>query len=88
MDPNLKHRLGGYMVSVLKMPKPHRYVSSNEKPDDTVIYRVLNDFHRADGPAVTCDRRWAWYLFGKWHRYYGPTRWKNQFWHIHGKCVK
>lgn len=71
------------------MTKPHRYVSTYLKTDDTIIYRVLNDYHRCNGPAVAISGRysWTWYLFNKYHRYYGQARSAGE-WYIHGKLVK
>lgn len=69
------------------MTKSHRYVSTYRETDDTVIYRVLNDYHRCDGPALTRYDRWGWFLFNNWHRYYGEARSAGD-WYIHGKKVK
>jgi hypothetical protein len=46
-------------------------------------------FHRPNGPAVYyhVNERWAWWLYGNWHRYYGAH---DTFggWRIHGKKIK
>ena len=47
------------------------------------------DFHRANGPAYINSNElwWGWYLYGKFHRYYGP-RSNSGAWWIHDRKVK
>jgi hypothetical protein len=51
-------------------------------------HRVNGELHRPNGPA----RIWstgvkAWFLFGKYHRYYGPSS-TNGHWRIHNRFIK
>ena len=61
--------------------------------DRVTEHRVNKALHRANGPAlifndsVFNDSDWDWYLFGKWHRYYGPAD-SNGTWFIHHVRVK
>lgn len=37
--------------------------------------------HCANGPAKVWDEGdWHWYLYGKWHRYYGPIDNDGDWW--------
>lgn len=59
--------------------------------DNYVEYRVGGIVHRPHGPSiiwVTSDgnRVWEWMLFGKYHRYYGPTTNLLSWW-IHGELI-
>ena len=52
-------------------------------------YRVNGYLHRHNGPAVIwVTSGWGdWWLFGVFHRYYGPQNPAN-FWWIHGAKIK
>ena len=57
---------------------------------DGMDYRLPSgEYHRADGPAMWhSDGFHSWYLFGAWHRYYGPRNNKDNNWFIHGNWIK
>lgn len=61
-----------------------------ENSSGLVEYRLNGAIHRTNGPAYYLDGVvWSWYLFGKWHRYYGPVSGYNEKdWYIHGNMVK
>lgn len=49
--------------------------------------------HRSNGPSVIWEdgqRKWVWWLRGKWHRYYGPCCFLGGYgnWIIHGKRIQ
>lgn len=51
-------------------------------------YLLKNEPHRTNGPGIRLWKgEWYWFLFGKWHRYYGPVSHGNN-WFIHGKKIK
>lgn len=55
---------------------------------DNIEYHQLNgELHRSDGPAISYDDTWGWYLYGNFHRYYGPAENCNSWW-IFGVIVK
>ena len=55
--------------------------------EDRLEYQLNGQLHRANGPASLWDTgERFWYLFGKPHRYYGPSEWED--WQIHGKYVE
>ena len=46
------------------------------------------ELHRANGPAsIWDDGVEAWYLFGEYHRYYGPQDIDDSWW-LHGEQIK
>jgi len=51
------------------------------------VYIFNDQYYRSNGPAVVDDNRWVWYLFNRWHRYYGPCT-ETGRWAIHGKDMK
>jgi hypothetical protein len=57
--------------------------------DDNSVWYVLNgNLHRPNGPAMIWkDGEWCWLLYGKWHRYYGPSRDYGCWW-IHNVGIK
>lgn len=56
--------------------------------NNVTVHRVNNASHRVNGPAVLFNNsEWDWYLFGKWHRYYGPSD-SSGNWFIHNVRVK
>lgn len=60
------------------------------KGNNYIEYRLNHATHRANGPAVThtTDQDWwSWFLFGRYHRYYGPMS-KSNVWSIHGEWLK
>jgi len=51
-------------------------------------YRVNDKLHRAVGPAIRYkEGDWYWYLYGYFHRYYGPCSGYG-CWCIHGRTIK
>jgi hypothetical protein len=52
-------------------------------------YRLTGgEYHRTDGPAsIWSDGVCGWYLFGKYHRYYGPQDVDDSWW-LHGTQLK
>lgn len=56
---------------------------------DTEYHNEDGDIHKANGPAYigAYNGCWGWYLFGYWHRYYGPSNVYSE-WAIHGKVIK
>jgi hypothetical protein len=56
--------------------------------DYSVDYYHYDVIHRTNGPA----RKWndgveAWFLFGEYHRYYGPQDVDGSWW-LHGNLIK
>jgi hypothetical protein len=55
---------------------------------DNVEYYKDDVIHRTNGPARTWfDGVEAWYLFGEYHRYYGPQDVDGSWW-LHGDQIK
>lgn len=69
------------------MPKPIKGVYSYIAPKDTTQYTLGNAYHRADGPALERQDRWAWFLYDKRHRYYGPQHSHYRAWFIHDEQI-
>jgi hypothetical protein len=46
--------------------------------------------HRTNGPASYWNNTNLsyWYLFGEYHRYYGPANTFDYPWFLHGKLIK
>jgi len=52
-------------------------------------FRVNGDLHKPNGPAVIwANGDWDWWLFGMFHRYYGPVDADNEEWWIHDVRIK
>lgn len=54
-----------------------------------VVYRLHDkQRHRTNGCGIVWDDgTWDWYLFDRWHRYYGPQSEKGE-WFLHGEFIK
>lgn len=86
-DHSAKIAIGGYMENMLKMPKPIKTSYTYMTLYDTTQYTLDSDYHRCDGPALIRQTRWAWYLFGKRHRYYGRQHSNYPAWFIHDEQI-
>ena len=67
-----------------------------ESPDGSTHYKLQpsNQRHRPNGPAIIVPYQgWDWFLFGNYHRYYGPQcsyrtiRGSGEWW-VHGTKIK
>lgn len=60
------------------------------RPSSVQWILVNGRAHCSNGPAVYWPSGVTdWWLFGNWHRYYGPRRSKYiDEWWIHGKMIK
>lgn len=86
MDVKVLCGVGGYMANELsnKIIKHESAGRIHYWTDDEYL-----QYHRTNGPAYIfkSSDTWEWWLYGKNHRYYGPTI-TNGNWAIHGKWVK
>lgn len=56
--------------------------------DSIDVYNDIDGFHRTNGPArIYRDGDHYWYLFDRWHRYYGPSTYGDTWW-LHGEFIK
>lgn len=55
----------------------------------SVHYRLKNELHRPNGPAIIwSDGSWVWLFNGDYHRYYGPQCNDENWWWIHDVRIK
>lgn len=85
---------GTYMIGLLNLIKHVTTRFETLGNSDTSLpgeYRRNGVLHRTNGPAITFhEGYWHWRLYGKRHRYYGPS---DRFagrdtWYIHGGYMK
>ena len=63
-------------------------IERNENADGSIVYLLNGVAHRTNSPArVSSNGYTSWWLFGGYHRYYGPCLSYGEWW-IHDGWVK